>query len=88
MKRCTYMAFDASNEKLVRVSLRILYEIGRCLFSRDCNKRDTFVRRLKPDDLWALDRSTTGFFGTVTFSFASLGLLLFFCRKRRWTEKT
>lgn len=80
------MALDASNEKLVGISLRILDKVGRSLFGRNGNKRNTFVRRLEPDDLWAFNGSATRFFGTVAFSFTPLGLLFLFGRGRRWSK--
>jgi len=68
------VAFDASNEKLVGVRIRVLNEISRCLFRGDGDERDTLISWLEPDDLGTLDRSP-GLITAVTFTFATFGLL-------------
>lgn len=73
----TYVTLDASDKEFVDIGLRVLNEIGRCLLSRDGYQRHTLIGGLEPDDLGTLDRSTTGFIATVTFTFSTLGFLLF-----------
>ena len=81
----TYMTFNAGDEQLVGVRLRILNEVLGRLLSGNGNEGNTLVGRLEPDDLGAFDRAT-GLIALVTLPLATLCLLLFLRGRRRRTE--
>lgn len=72
----TYMTLDTSNEQLVNVGVRVLDEVDWGLLSGNGDKGNTFVGRLEPNNLGALNRSTTLFITAITLSLTSLCLLL------------
>jgi hypothetical protein len=76
MQGANGVALDAGNKQLVCILVCIFNEVNWCLLSRNGNKRDALVRRLEPNDLGALDGSTTRFITAVTFSLTTLGFLL------------
>lgn len=84
----TYVTLDTSNEQSISITLRVLDEIGRRLFSWDGDERDTLVGGLEPDDLGAFDDLGTLFLAMIAFTLAALSLLLFLRGSRRGPEKT
>lgn len=82
------MTLDTCNEKFIGVGFRILNEVWRGLFCWDSNERDTFVCWFKPDNLGPLNRSTTRFFGTVSFPLSPFCFLFFLGGSGRRTEET
>ena len=83
----TYMTFNAGDEQLVGVRLRILNEVLGRLLSGNGNEGNTLVGRLEPDDLGAFDRAT-GLIALVTLAFATLSLLLLLRRSGRGAKET
>jgi hypothetical protein len=71
------MALDASNEKAVSVSLRILNKVRRSLLSRDGDKGHALISGLEPDDLRPLSGyALRTLISTITLPFPPLGFLL------------
>ena len=71
----TYVTLDTGDEQLVCVCLRVLHEVWGRLLGGNSNEGNTFVSRLEPDDLGALD-GATGLITLVTLPLATLSLLL------------
>lgn len=82
------MTLDASDEKLVHISLRVLNEIGRRLFGGNGDQGHSFVGRFEPYNLRALDRCSPRLVPTVALTLTALGFLLLFGRSRRWAQQT
>lgn len=80
------MTLNARNKKFISVGFRILNKVWWGLLCGDSDERDTFVCWFEPDNLGPLNRSTTRFFGTVTFPLSSFGFLLLLSGSRRRTE--
>jgi hypothetical protein len=72
----TYMTFDTRNKELVSVGFGVLNKVGRCLFSRDGNKRNTLVGRLEPNNLGSFNGSTARLLSAITFPFTPFSFLL------------
>jgi hypothetical protein len=82
----TYMSLNTRNEQLINIRLRVLDEIGGCLFCGDGNERHPLIGGLEPNNLGAFNGSTSWFVPTITFPLASLRLLLLFGGSRRRTK--
>jgi hypothetical protein len=84
----THMTLDARHEQFIYICVGILDEIRRGLLSGDGDERDALVRRLKPDDLGALNWRTTRLVTTVSLTLTTFSLLFLLRCSRGRTEKT
>lgn len=81
------MTLDASYKQFVHICVGVLDEIGRGLLRGNSNERDTLVSGLKPDNLGALNRSTTGLITSVSLTLTTFSLLLLLRGGRGRAEK-
>ena len=81
------MALDTCYEQLVYIHIRVLYEVGWCLFCRYGDERNTLISRLEPDNFRSINRASR-FITTVTLSLTTLCLLLLLGSGRRRAQET
>ncbi len=60
------MAFDAGDEQLVGIGLRVLDEVGGCLFGGNGDEWYALIRWPKPDNLRTFDRSLSFIHSTIS----------------------